>query len=83
MTNDTKTCPTCGQPIRRFTDNIFKKAVVGGIAGIVFGILFGIWFSNWWFGPGMHSTPMAIIHYFAWGALFGFVGAVIGLVIRK
>lgn len=80
--NTTKTCPTCGQPIKR-ASSIFKRTLLGGATGITAGILFGIWFSNWWFGPGMHSTPMAIIHYFAWGALFGFIGAVIGLMMRK
>lgn len=82
MSNETKTCPTCGQPIKP-AGSVFKNVLIGGIAGIAFGILFGIWFSVWWFGPGMHSTPMSIIHYFAWGALFGFIGAVIGILIKR
>lgn len=83
MNNETKICPTCGQPIRRFTDNIFKRALIGGVAGTVFGILFGIWFSIRWFGEGMHFTPMALIHYASWGVLFGFIGAFIGTLIKR
>lgn len=82
MSNNEKICPTCGQPIKS-AGGILKRTLIGGVTGITAGILFGIWFSIWWFGPGMHSTPMSIIHYVAWGALFGFIGAVIGLIIRK
>lgn len=82
MTKDVKTCPTCGQKIKS-AKNIFSAIFVSGVIGIVFGILFGYGFSIWWFGPGMHWTSMAIIHYFAWGILFGFIGAVIGLLIRR
>lgn len=82
MNGDNKICPTCGQMIKN-ANSILKTVFIGGIAGIFFGILFGIWFSIWWFGPGMHSTPMSVIHYFSWGILFGAIGAVIGLIIKK
>lgn len=83
MTNTTKICPTCGQALRRFSDKLIKRLVVGGVLGTIAGILFGIWFSVWWFGEGMHSTPMAIIHYFSWGALFGFAGIIVALMLKR
>ena len=82
MNSDTKTCPTCGQRIKPAGSN-FTRALLGGFTGITFGILFGVWFSVWWFGSGMHSTPMSLIHYVAWGILFGFVGVVIGILIKR
>lgn len=40
MSSDIKTCPTCGQPIKR-ASSIFKRILIGGITGITAGILFG------------------------------------------